>query len=619
MNLLGEISEKANEETKLMEADNLLVKEKISGAMVALDNVKDQQQCLQNEEAVLVKELNVLKARIDELSSNIKSTELENNTKLNDLEILKGKGLEETSKLSFQRTVLGKLHEARHLLERKMEDIKYEEEKVYKAKEVQEIVVREANAEIKVLKERNQALEAEDLSNENLRLCTVLTALKADLELQRSQIDGKESDLYREVDAATKKYEVCQTELELVKRQIGEILLAEEEYVKKLEVVDTEIKTKKKDLTEKAQDEEKLAKEITSLTSDAKQIEKDTMVVTKNIEVKFQKLDETKKHIDELEDELQKYERKQGEILNELEELNLKKEVDLEDYRATLDKKVIDYNKVIDGLEAKKGELKRQIEDVESQFEKVDLEMKTMKAKKKIERFNDLKEKKALIMTEKMALDEALFKCKEEFDQQNDIASKLKTEIDKFEAGDDVVTATHNRAGENVEHIEVDSDEENIATRKILSRSRSITPRRNKSLLSSTSSTSHKRKLEEGIKKPAEKSSIDVFQFGDSTDSEGQSQPKFRVPSTPRGRNIFTNKNKSVNFTPDSNKSKMILTKPRSVSYTPPTLRTVARPDERPNPMKYSIKKATKGKKVREAPSINFDDVMVLSSDVDSS
>merc|ERR1712142_946024 len=100
---------------------------------------------------------------------------------------------------------------------------------------------------------------------------------------------------------------------------------------------------------------------------------------------------------------------------------------------------------------------------------------------------------------------------------------------------------------------------------------------------------------------------------------EGQSQPKFRVPSTPRGRNIFTNKNKSVNFTPDSNKSKMILTKPRSVLYTPPTPKTDARPDERPNPVRHSIKKSKKGKKDREAPSINFDDVMVLSSDVDSS
>ena len=73
------------------------------------------------------------------MGKNIKSTELENNTKLNDLEILKGKGMEETSKLTFQRTTLGKLHEARHLLERKMEDIKFEEETVYKAKEVQEI------------------------------------------------------------------------------------------------------------------------------------------------------------------------------------------------------------------------------------------------------------------------------------------------------------------------------------------------------------------------------------------------------------------------------------------------------------------------------------------------
>merc|ERR1719233_2681266 len=97
--------------------------------------------------------------------------------------------------------------------------------------------------------------------------------------------------------------------------------------------------------------------------------------------------------------------------------------------------------------------------------------------------------------------------------------------------------------------IEVDSDEENVATRKVVSRSPSAsTPRKNRSLV--TMPSSNKRKLEESATK-AEGSKRDVYQFADSSDSEGQSQPKFLVPSTPRGRNIFKKGTmSSSNFTP---------------------------------------------------------------------
>ena len=86
----------------------------------------------------------------------------------------------------------------------------------------------------------------------------------------------------------------------------------------------------------------------------------------------------------------------------------------------------------------------------------------------------------------------------------------------------------------------------------------------------------------------------------------------------PRGRNIFSKNNKTLNFTPAS-KSQSIMTKPRSVSYTPPTPRTLSRTDVGPWSVKHGSKKVKKEKEVKEAPSINFDDVMALSSDVDSS
>ena len=254
-------------------------------------------------------------------------------------------------------------------------------------------------------------------------------------------------------------------------------------------------------------------------------------------------------------------------------------------------------------MEVRKEELKRKIEEIEAKAEQFELDKKTTKAKKKLEKIEKLKgisENKEQLLQEKNMLDVSVSKCKEELEVQNSLVKTLRAEIKKL-------------ADDEIEMIEVDSDEENIATRKVVSRSPSTTPRRNRSLASLPSS--NKRKLEDSAPK-AEKTNRDVFQFADSSDSEGQSQPKFLVPSTPRGRNIFKKGTmSSTNFTPTSKKQQMLpLPSPsRSVSFTPPTPRSVAKHDMKPI---KSTSKKVKGKETKQP--VNFDDVMAVSSDLDS-
>jgi hypothetical protein len=76
--------------------------------------------------------------------------------------------------------------------------------------------------------------------------------------------------------------------------------------------------------------------------------------------------------------------------------------------------------------------------------------------------------------------------------------------------------------------VGVDSDEENITTRKVILRSPSTTPLRNRSILSMSSSTT-KRKLEVMTSSSVKSDLYIIYQFGDCASSEGQSQPKFQV------------------------------------------------------------------------------------------
>ena len=91
--------------------------------------------------------------------------------------------------------------------------------------------------------------------------------------------------------------------------------------------------------------------------------------------------------------------------------------------------------------------------------------------------------KKERMVEEKARLETSLSESKKELEAQSSLARGLQAEIKKLNTAVDV------------EMVGVDSDEENITTRKVILRSPSTTPLRNRSILSMSSSTT-KRKLE---------------------------------------------------------------------------------------------------------------------------
>ena len=138
---------------------------------------------------------------------------------------------------------------------------------------------------------------------------------------------------------------------------------------------------------------------------------------------------------------------------------------------------------------------------------------KTDEAKKKLEKLEKSKEckvKKEKMMEEKARLESLLSESKKKLEALSNLARGLQTDIKKL-----------NTAVE-VDMVEVDSDEENITTRKVMSRSPSNTPLRNRSLMSA-SSTSTKRKLEDMTSSSVKSGLGNIYQFGDSSDSVGQS------------------------------------------------------------------------------------------------
>ena len=138
-----------------------------------------------------------------------------------------------------------------------------------------------------------------------------------------------------------------------------------------------------------------------------------------------------------------------------------------------------------------------------------------------------------------------------------------------------------------------------------------------------------KRKLQTPNSASVKTDLANIFKFGESSDSEGHSQPKFKPPSTPRGRSGFlssitksskpaipTAKSASqVPFTPRS-------TKPVSSTYpSPSSLRTFLMPQARParsTSWGEIKKKAAKESKKEQVVVVNFDEVMAVSSDIDS-
>ena len=174
--------------------------------------------------------------------------------------------------------------------------------------------------------------------------------------------------------------------------------------------------------------------------------------------------------------------------------------------------------------------------------------------------------------------------------------------------------------------MEIDSDEENMAVRKISVKSPGKTPVRNRSLLTLPTQTSTKRKLQTPASASVKTDLASIYQFGDSSDSESHSQPKFKPPATPRGcpgfiSSMSTKSSKQVTASKTDNR---VAVTPRSAkplsstSPSPSSLRTFLMPQTRP--ARSTSREETRKKKTKKEQTlvVNFDEVMAVSSDLDS-
>ena len=91
--------------------------------------------------------------------------------------------------------------------------------------------------------------------------------------------------------------------------------------------------------------------------------------------------------------------------------MNKKKATDLEQYRADVDKKVVDSNESLKEMEGHKEELNNAVKETANKAEKLDLWKKTDEAKKKVEKVEKSKEwkvKKEKMMEEMSRLESLL-------------------------------------------------------------------------------------------------------------------------------------------------------------------------------------------------------------------
>jgi chromosome segregation ATPase len=144
----------------------------------------------------------------------------------------------------------------------------------------------------------------------------------------------------------------------------------------------------------------------------------------------------------------------------------------------------------------------------------LDLWKKTDEAKKKFEKLEKSKEcnvKEEKMTEEKMRLFSLLSESKKELESLSGLARNLQSEIKKLNKDVKVYV------------IDVNSDDENITTRRVMLRSPSTTPLWNRSTLAVAKTTTTKRKLEDMTSSSVKSGLDNIYQFGDSSDSEGQS------------------------------------------------------------------------------------------------
>jgi hypothetical protein len=104
-----------------------------------------------------------------------------------------------------------------------------------------------------------------------------------------------------------------------------------------------------------------------------------------------------------------------------------------------------------------------------------------------------------------------LSESKKELESHSSLARSLQSEIKKLIKDVEVYVK------------DVDSDDENITTRKVKLRSPSTTPLWNRFTLAVAKTTTTKRKLEDMTSSSVKSGLDNIYQFGDSSDSEGQS------------------------------------------------------------------------------------------------
>ena len=616
LDALDKAASHAMDEAKLSDAGNKDLEENIRELMENIRNSKQVLEGLEKEETTSIKILKSVEAKINGITVATKSAQEEGKVKMIEIEETKKQGTDEASKLTMLETGLKKKLQEKQLMKSKQGTCNKEKVTLEEAMDLKRKYCSVLKEDKKVIYQEISAheMESKELSGEKDKLLKTMAGLQLEMEAKRSDLADIDKDLAKEMDVAMKKHEECQADLDEAHKEISEITSLEEDFVKQLEEVDVKIKAQKVELLEKIKLEERLAKDLAAATKDNKCVEKDIKSVKADIAIKESKLRSDIQAVQGMKDELFESDKIRVDLNFEIEKLKMRKKADLEEFRAASDKKAVDNKKDLEEMEEKKMDLKHSIKETESKTEKLDLLKKTKKAKnklEKVEKSKDCKVKKEKMLDEKKVLDFSLDKTRKEFAAQSSLAVTLQGEIKKL-------------ASVEVKMAEVDSDEENIATRRVISRSPSTTPLRNRSLLSLSNSTSTKRKLDESTSTTAKSSFDSVYQCGDSSDSEGQSQPKFLVPSTPRGRNVLSSRsNNSVPFTPSRKQQQVLSSTSNSqshpVSFTSPSpssVRNMSRPAA--TPARSVERKGKKVKEVQEMPPVNFDEVMALSSDLDS-
>ena len=153
--------------------------------------------------------------------------------------------------------------ETRQLIQSKLDNLVTEEGWLMNLMESKRNEILEVDEKKKTVEEKNLTLQKENeaLAIDKVKLLDTMAALEAELEVKRSYLVGKDSQVAKELEMTRKKYGESQAEMEVVKKDFLETASMKEEVVKQLEEIELDIQSQKAVLSEKSKLEEKLWKE----------------------------------------------------------------------------------------------------------------------------------------------------------------------------------------------------------------------------------------------------------------------------------------------------------------------------------------------------------------------